>query len=189
MDAIVIKVRTGGRVVSRSIMASTGINLGGYKEILGLKIGHSESYHGWSEYLDWLKQRGLTGVDYLISDHHQGLVKAIQERFQGALWQRCQAHFTKNILDVTPKALKDEVKANLRTIFTAPDTKTARTLLNAALSLLLIRQHKSKQMLTMRVKVIYLKKLILRKVMKGRSSCSEIQRESAVGGKPARDLQ
>ncbi len=134
MDAIVVKVRTGGRVVSRSIMVSTGINPEGYREILGLKIGDSESYQGWSEYLGWLKERGLTGVDYAVSDHHRGLVKAIQEKFQGATWQRCQAHFTKNILDVTPKALKDEVKANLRSIFTAPDPKTARTLLNAALS-------------------------------------------------------
>jgi putative transposase len=134
MDAIVIKVRTGGRVVSRSVMVATGISLEGYREILGLKIGDSESHQGWSEYLDWLKQRGLKGVDYLVSDHHQGLVKAIQERFQGATWQRCQAHFTKNILDATPKALKSEVKANLRSIFTAPDSKTARALLNVTLS-------------------------------------------------------
>lgn len=134
MDAIVIKVRKQGRVRSQSIMLSIGINLQGQREILGIKIGDSESYESWTEYLSWLKQRGLRGVDLVVSDHHSGLVKAIQTQFQGAVWQRCQTHFMRNILGATPKRLQKEVHSQLKPIFMAPDIKTARTLLNSTLA-------------------------------------------------------
>jgi len=65
----------------------------------------------------------------VVSDHHGGLVKAVQVQFQGATWQRCQTHLSANIADATPKALQEEVHARLRPIFTAPDETTARTLL------------------------------------------------------------
>lgn len=55
----------------------------------------------------------------ITSDHHSGLVKAIRKHLQGVTWQRCQTHFMKNILDATPKALRSEVKAHVRSIFEA----------------------------------------------------------------------
>ena len=87
-DAIVIKARKLGRVRSQSIMLSVGINPDGHREILGIKIGDSETYEGWHEYCSWLKSRGIRGVDLVVSDCHLGLVRAIQEQFQGASWQR-----------------------------------------------------------------------------------------------------
>lgn len=99
VDAIVVKVRKGGRVCTLSVMISIGVNMAGYREILGIKLGDSESYAGWTEYFSWLKQRGLRGVDLIVSDHHEGLVRAIQTQFQGVVWQRCQTHFIRNILD------------------------------------------------------------------------------------------
>jgi len=71
----------------------------------------------------------LHDVDLVVSDHHGGLVNAIQVQFQGATWQRCQTHLSANIADATPKALQAEVHARLRPIFDAPDETTARTLL------------------------------------------------------------
>ncbi len=139
MDAIVKKVRKRGRVRSQSIMLSIGINLQGQREILGIKIGDSESYESWTEYLSWLKQRGFRGVDLVVSDHHSG-VKAIQTQFQGAVWQRCQTHYMRNILSATPKHLQKEVHSQLKPIFMAPDIKTARALLNSILS---AYQHKA----------------------------------------------
>ena len=77
----------------------------------------------------WLKSRGLTGVDLVVSDHHGGLVNTVRVQFQGATWQRCQTHLSANIADATPKALQEEVHMRLHAICDAPDLETARTLL------------------------------------------------------------
>lgn len=72
-------------------------------------------------------------MDLITSDDHGGLVRAIRQHFQGVTWQRCQTHFMRNVLDATPKALKDEVKARVRAILDAPDVETARILLSQTL--------------------------------------------------------
>ncbi|CAM3891442.1 IS256 family transposase [Marinicrinis lubricantis] len=129
VDAMVVKVREDGRVRSRGVMIGYGVNEEGYREVLGLMLGDSESEASWSEFFSWLKQRDLRGVDLMVSDQHSGLVKAIRTHFQGVTWQRCQTHFMRNILDATPKALKEELYPRLRAILDAPDVKTARLLL------------------------------------------------------------
>ena len=129
VDALVIKLRDNGRITSYSALIATGINRDGYREVLGMKIGNSESEATWSDLFGWLRGRGLHGVEYVISDDHCGLVNAVACNFQGATWQRCQTHFTRNILDHCPKHLKDKLHGHLRSIFEAPDMETAKTLL------------------------------------------------------------
>src|SRR5689334_12244537 len=129
VDALVLKAREQGRVRACSALIATGVNADGYREILGLQLGDSESERSWADFFTWLKGRGLHGVDLVVSDHHGGLVTAVRIQFQGATWQRCQMHLSANILDATPKALHDEVHARLRAIFEAPDVETARLLL------------------------------------------------------------
>jgi len=133
VDAMVIRVREDGRVRQRGLLIAVGVNEEGYREVLGLMVGDSESEESWSEFFLWLKQRGLHGVDLVVSDHHNGLIRAIHKYFQGATWQRCQTHFMRNILDKTPKALQKEIHAKVRVILEAPDAKTARMLLNQVL--------------------------------------------------------
>ena len=128
VDAIVIRVRKGGRVRLCSVLIATGVNQEGYREILGLMIGDSESENSWKEFFNRLKARGLTGVDLVVSDEHKGLVKAVETCFQGATWQRCQTHFIRNILDACPKSLERELHQRLRLVFDAPDLETARRL-------------------------------------------------------------
>lgn len=130
VDALVIRVRKGGRVRLLSMLIATGINREGYREILGLMLGDSESEATWSEFFGQLKERGLKGVDLVVSDDHKGLVNAIETHFQGATWQRCQTHLIRNILDASPKALQGELHGRLRLIFDSPDMETARRLLN-----------------------------------------------------------
>lgn len=141
VDALVLKVREDGRVRSRSALLATGINQEGYREVLGLQIGDSESERSWADFFAWLKRRGLRGVDLVTSDDHAGLVQAIRTQCQGATWQRCQAHFTRNIIDATPKALQKEVAAHLRTLFTATDLPAARLLLQTTLETFGERAH------------------------------------------------
>ena len=129
VDALVLKVREAGRVRAVSALLAVGVNAGGYREILGVQLGDSESERSWMSFFTWLKARGLAGVDLVVSDHHGGLVNAIQVHFQGASWQRCQTHLSANIADATPKALHEEVHGRLHAIFDAPDAETARTLL------------------------------------------------------------
>lgn len=130
VDAIVLKIREDGRVRSRAAMMATGINEDGYREILGMMLGDSESEASRSEFFSWLKSRELRGVDVVVSDSHSGLVKALQAQFQGCTWQRCQTHFMRNFLDATPKGLQDERYGKVRAILDAPDPETPRLLLN-----------------------------------------------------------
>jgi transposase-like protein len=129
VDALVLKIREGGRVRSRSALLAIGVNDAGYREMLGLQLGDSESERSWMDYFVWLKGRGLSGVDLVVSDSHGGLVNAVRLQFQGATWQRCQTHLSATVSDATPKALQDEVHRRVRAIYEAPDVETARLLL------------------------------------------------------------
>ncbi len=130
VDAIILKIREDGRVRSRAAMIATGVNEDGYREILGIMLGDSESEASWSEFFSWLKSRDLRGVDIVVSDSHSGLVKALKAQFQGATWQRCQTHFMRNFLDATPKNLHDDLYGKVRAVLDAPDMATARLLMN-----------------------------------------------------------
>ena len=88
VDALVLKVREGGRVRAVSALLAIGVNEQGFREILGLQVGDSESERTWMSFFTWLKGRGLSGVDLLVSDAHGGLVNAVRVQFQGATWQR-----------------------------------------------------------------------------------------------------
>ena len=128
VDAMVTKVREEGRVRMRGLLLAFGVNIKGYRELLGFWVGDSESEASWSEFFADLKRRGLRGVELIVSDQHSGLVKAIRTHYQGITWQRCQTHFMRNILDSTPKALKEELYPKLRAMLDAPDLQTARLL-------------------------------------------------------------
>jgi putative transposase len=133
VDAIVIKIRENNRVCPHSALIAIGVNEDGYREILGMKIGNSETEESWSEFFTWLKGRGLRGVDFVASDNHGGLVNAVARCFQGATWQRCQTHFTRNILDNCPKRMKNNLHGHLRSIFEAPNLESARSLLHTTI--------------------------------------------------------
>lgn len=76
---------------------------------------------------------GLTAVDLIVSNNYKGLVKAINRHFQGTIWQRCQTHFSRNILDKTPKKYQTELKKQLHRIYAARDLAEARQLLKDTL--------------------------------------------------------
>lgn len=126
VDALVIKARRERAVRSTSALIVVGVNAEGNREILGLHLGDSESETTWEDIFVSLKQRGLRGVDFVVSDQHKGLVKALQRNFQGACWQRCQVHFMRNILGHTPKSVQPEMVQGLRRILHSLDQKEAR---------------------------------------------------------------
>jgi putative transposase len=122
LDATYLNVRnTTGQVVSMAVVVATGIAADGSREVLGLDVGDSEDETFWRGFLTSLKQRGLHGVQLVISDQHAGLVKALKRSFQGAGHQRCRVHFIRNLLAHVPKSHADMVAAVFRTIFAQPD--------------------------------------------------------------------
>ena len=127
VDAIVVKIREEGRVRQCALLIACGIDEAGYRHVLGFALGDKESEASWSEFFSSLKARGLTGVEFIISDDHAGLVKAIGGSFAGATWQRCQAHFIRNLSDACPKSEVEAFLASAKQVLHAPDLASART--------------------------------------------------------------
>jgi putative transposase len=120
-DALVLKVREGGRVVPVHALVATGINDDGHREILGIQITSSEDGAGWLGFFRDLVARGLSGVRLVTSDAHAGLVAAIAATLPGAAWQRCRTHYAANLMSVTPKSSWGWVKALLHSVYDQPD--------------------------------------------------------------------
>jgi putative transposase len=92
LDATYCKARVNGRVVSRAVVIATGVTTDGHREVLGADVGDSENEEFWTAFLRSLRDRGLHGVQLVISDAHRGLTNAIGAVCAGAAWQRCRVH-------------------------------------------------------------------------------------------------
>jgi putative transposase len=126
LEATFLKVRQDGRVVSLAVVLAIGVGASGQREVLGLDVGPSEDGAFWVQFLRSLVARGLSGVQLVISDAHQGLKGAIEAVLQGAAWQRCRVHFVRNALALVPKSTQQMVAATIRTVFVQPDAAAAR---------------------------------------------------------------
>lgn len=112
-DILYIKVRENRRAVSKAVHISIGINSKGFKNIVGFMFNNSESEETWKSFYQSMIDRGLTNVEMVIRDAHQGQIKATQKSFTESVWQRCQVHFSRNVMDKLPKKIpkKSEVKS------------------------------------------------------------------------------
>ena len=128
VDAMYIKVREGGRVVSKGVYTALGVNEQGKREILGLHIDHQESAPNWEAFFDSLKARGLQSPKLMISDAHEGLKKAINKKFIGTSWQRCSVHMLRNMTPTMPRQGSEEARSLLKSIFKASSKTEARKL-------------------------------------------------------------
>jgi len=126
LDATFVKVRDQGRVVSQAVVIAIGVRASGEREVLGLDVGPSEDGAFWLAFLRSLLVRGLSGVQLVISDAHEGLKGAIAAVLAGASWQRCRVHFVRNALALVPKSAAATVAATIRTVFAQPDPASAR---------------------------------------------------------------
>ena len=125
-DAIQVKVRREGAVRATTVLLAIGINAAGYREILGLEVAFGETGEAWQGFFRWLRERGLRGVEFATSDAHEGLREAMERIFPGVIWQRCQAHFIRNVLDATPEQLRATMHEHLLRILHASTPEKAR---------------------------------------------------------------
>ena len=133
-DARYEKVRRGGSVVSQGVLVAIGISAAGYREVLGAWVAESESEASWGAVFLELKQRGLRGVRYVVSDDHAGMVKAIDRHFQGAVWQRCQVHFVRNALSLCGRQQRPQVLRLMKVVTESPTREAAKAALAAAIA-------------------------------------------------------
>ncbi|HEY0084661.1 MAG TPA: IS256 family transposase [Allosphingosinicella sp.] len=121
LDATYIKVREGGRIISRAVIVAVAVNSDGKREVLGIAVGPSEAETFWTDFLRSLADRGLRGIKLVIADDHKGLRAAVRRVFNAGL-QRCRVHWMRNALAHAPAKQRAAVAAMLKTIF-AQETK------------------------------------------------------------------
>jgi transposase-like protein len=117
LDARYEKVREDGVIHSQAVLIAIGIGWDGHRQVLGIELANRESQSSWRDFLLSLKERGLRGVEFVVSDDHAGLKKAIAEIVPEAAWQRCYVHFLRNALDHLPRKADDDCMQELRWLY------------------------------------------------------------------------
>lgn len=126
LDARYEKVRVDGVICSQAVLIAIGIDWEGRRQILGVELADRESTTSWKHFLDGLRRRGLHGVEFVVSDDHAGLRRAIGELLTEAAWQRCYVHFLRNALDYLPRKADDDCMQELRWLYMRRDLKEAQ---------------------------------------------------------------
>jgi len=117
LDARYERVRENGIVRRRAVLIAIGINWDGRRNVLAVELANRESTTSWRAFLEGLLKRGLRGVEFVVSDHHEGLKAAIAQMLTGAVWQRCYVHFLRNALDHLPRKADDDCLTEIRWMY------------------------------------------------------------------------
>lgn len=112
-------------MVSQGVLVVSGVRDDGFREIVGVEVADTESEATYQQMFRSLKRRGLSGVELVVSDDHEGLKAAIARDFQGAAHQRCQVHYTRNLLGMVGAKRRKELAEGLRGVFAAPNREVA----------------------------------------------------------------
>jgi putative transposase len=126
LDARYERVREAGVIQSQAVLIAIGVDWEGRRQVLGVELANRESRSSWRDFLVGLKRRGLFGVEFVVSDDHQGLKAAIREVLPEAVWQRCYVHFLRNALDYVPRKVDDDCLMELRWFYDRRDLAEVR---------------------------------------------------------------
>jgi len=126
LDARYEKVRQDGVIRSQAVQIAISINDEGRRQILAVELANRESQTSWKDFLLALKGRGLRGVEFVVSDDHPGLKRAIAEVIPEAVWQRCYVHFLRNARDHLPRKAVDDCMQELRWLYDRRDLAEAQ---------------------------------------------------------------
>jgi transposase-like protein len=125
LDGVILKRTWAGEVRNVSVLVAIGVEADGFRHILGVAEGQKEDLEGWRGFLRHLKDRGLQGVQLIISDACLGLVEAAGELFPDAQWQRCVVHFYRNVFSQVPSGKVADVARMLKAIHAQEDHAAA----------------------------------------------------------------
>jgi putative transposase len=116
-DARYERVREDGVISSQAVLIAVAVDWEGRRQVIGVELANRESRSSWKDFLLGLKARGLHAVEFVVSDDHPGLKKAIAEVLPEAAWQRCYVHFLRNALDYVPRKVDDDCLQELRWLY------------------------------------------------------------------------
>ena len=126
LDARYERVREGGVIRPQAVLVAIGVNWEGRRQVLAVELANRESRSSWRDFLVKLRDRGLHGVELVVTDDHSGLKAAIREILPEAAWQRCYVHFLRNALDYVPRKVDDDCLRELRWLYDRRDIAEAR---------------------------------------------------------------
>jgi transposase-like protein len=126
LDVRYERVREAGVIQSQAVLLAIGIGWDGRRQVLAVELANRESRSSWRDFLLQLRERGLSGVEFVVSDDHAGLRQAIVEVVPEAAWQRCYVHFLRNALDYVPRKVDDDCLRELRWLYDRRDLAEAR---------------------------------------------------------------
>jgi transposase-like protein len=126
LDARDERVREGGVIQPQAVLVAIGINWEGRRQVLAVELANRESRSSWRDFLAKLRDRGLHGVEFVVTDDHAGLKAAIREILSEAAWQRCYVHFLRNALDYVPRKVDDDCLRELRWLYDRRDINEAK---------------------------------------------------------------
>lgn len=128
VDATYLKVREDRRVISKAFMVAIATNMDGQREVIGFDVFDNESNDTWLMFIESLKKRGLKGVKMITSDAHPGILYSISKTYPTVAWQRCQTHFSRNIIEKTPKKYQVGLQTELLEMYNARTVNAARNI-------------------------------------------------------------
>lgn len=126
VDATYFKVRENHRIISKAMMVAMAITDEGKREIIGFEVYQKESKETWKAFMESLKERGLTGLKLVTSDAHDGIIYALSKVFPEVPWQRCQTHFSRNVVAHAPKKYQKAIHAELLNMYNCKTITEAR---------------------------------------------------------------
>lgn len=126
VDATYFKVRGEHRIGSKAMMVALALTKTGKREIVGFETYDNESKETWKLFLESLKERGIKDPKLITSDAHDGILYAISKVFPNTPWQRCQTHFSRNILSHAPSKYQKAIHAELTEMYNTTTIAEAR---------------------------------------------------------------
>lgn len=126
VDGIYLKRNWGGEYENVAVLVAIAVNEDGYREVLGAAEGMKEDKASWVSFLQWLRERGLSGVKLIVGDKCLGMLEAVGEVFPEAKYQRCVVHFYRNVFSVVPKSKVKNVAKMLKAIHAQESKKASR---------------------------------------------------------------
>lgn len=131
LDATYLKVNWGSHVGDLALLVAIGVSETGYREVLAVESAAGERKEAYRSLLKGLLERGLKGVQLVVSDDHDSIKAAVQTELSGVRWQRCVVHFERNVLAHVPAAEIAEVASDLKAVFAVHRKETADALAEA----------------------------------------------------------
>lgn len=131
LDATYLKVNWGSHVGDLALLVAIGVSESGHREVLAVESAAGEKTESYRNLLKGLLERGLAGVQLVVSDDHESIKAAVQVELPSARWQRCIAHFQRNVLCHVPASDMAEVGSDLSGLFAVHREESAKELAEA----------------------------------------------------------